>query len=62
MFQRDNKTTKEWKTMNDKETPIIVTGKSVKSMKEYRDFRTAVERLMVATFRLKGRKTHMVTT
>jgi hypothetical protein len=29
MFQRDNKTTKEWKTMNDKETPIIVTGKSV---------------------------------
>ena len=29
MLQRDNKTTKEWKTMNDKETPIIVTGKSV---------------------------------
>ena len=29
MFQRDNKTTKEWKTMSDKETPISVTGKSV---------------------------------
>jgi hypothetical protein len=33
-----------------------------KTMKEYGDFRTAVERLMAATFRLKRRKTHMVTT
>jgi hypothetical protein len=33
-----------------------------KTMKEYGDFRTAVERLMAAIFRLKRRKTHMVTT
>jgi hypothetical protein len=23
MFQRDNNTTKEWKTINDKETPAL---------------------------------------